>query len=108
MFQVRVRFGGSYPRKSHLVCSLALPRVDDDPRFFKIEKFASHFIGHSFRVYSEADLDADLQRWMREAYEVGEQKHLKGTSKPKRTPVARASKESKETRPSSLSKRGQT
>ena len=76
VFQVRVRFGGCYPRKSHLLCSLALPRVDDDPRFFKVEKYAPHFIGHSFRVYSEADLDADVQRWMREAYEVGEQKHL--------------------------------
>ena len=80
VFQVRVRFGGCYPRKSHLQCSLALPRVDDDPRFFKIEKYAPHFIGHSFRVYSEADLDADVQRWMREAYEVGEQKHLKAKS----------------------------
>jgi hypothetical protein len=77
VFQVRVRFGGCYPRKSHLQCALALPRVDDDPRFFKVEKFAPHFIGHHFRLYSEADLDADVQRWMCEAYEVGAQKHLK-------------------------------
>ena len=77
VFQVRVRFGGCYPRKSHLLCGLALPRVDDDPRFFKIEKYAPHFIGHSFRVYSEADLGRDVQRWMCEAYEVGAQKHLK-------------------------------
>lgn len=40
VFQVRVRFGGCYPRKSHLLCTLALPRVDNDPRFFKIEKYA--------------------------------------------------------------------
>jgi len=60
-----------------LLCGLALPRVDDDPRFLKIEKYAPHFIGHSFRIYSEADLDPDIQRWMCEAYEVGAQKHLK-------------------------------
>jgi hypothetical protein len=77
VFQVRVRFGGCYPRKSHLQCALALPRVDDDPRFFKVEQFAPHFIGHHFRLYSEADLDQDVQRWMCEAYEVGAQKHLK-------------------------------
>ena len=77
VFQVRVRFGGCYPRKSHLLCGLALPRVDDDPRFVKVEKFATHFIMHSFRVDSDADLDLDVQGWMREAYEVGSQKHLK-------------------------------
>ena len=77
VFQVRVRFGGCYPRKSHLLCALALPRVDNNPRFFKIEPYAPHFVGHSFRVYSEADLDADLQRLMREAYQVGEQRHLR-------------------------------
>jgi hypothetical protein len=75
VFQVRVRFGGCYPRKSHLQCALALPRVDDDPRFFKTERYGAHFIGHYFRVHSEADLDEDVQRWMRESYEVGAQRH---------------------------------
>jgi len=79
-----------------------LPRVDDDPRFFKIERHAAHFIGHSFRVYSEADVDDNIQRWMREAYEVGEQKHLT-RAQPKQAPVTRALKKSKKTRPASLS-----
>jgi uncharacterized protein DUF5655 len=78
VFQVRVRFGGCQPRKSHLICALALPRVDDDPRFFKVEKYGPHFIGHSFRVYSEADLDRAVQSWMCEAYDVGAQRRLKG------------------------------
>lgn len=77
VFQVRVRYGGCYPRKSHLQVALALARVDDDPRFFKIEKYAPDFIGHHFRVHSEADLNRDDQRWMCESYEVGAQKHLK-------------------------------
>src|SRR5512147_2176059 len=50
------------PRKSHLQRSLALPRVDDDPGFFKIGKYAPHFIGHAFRVYSDADLDERIQQ----------------------------------------------
>jgi hypothetical protein len=77
VFQVRVRFGGCYPRKTHLLCALALPRVDDDPRFFKVEKCAPRFIGHYFRVHSEADLDEAVQQSMRKSYQVGAQKHLK-------------------------------
>ncbi len=77
VFQVRVRFGGCYPRKSYLMCALGLPRAGDDPRFFKVEKYATHFVGHYFRVYSEADLDEAVQQWMHESYEVGAQMHLK-------------------------------
>ena len=76
-FQVRVRFAGCYPRKSHLICAFALPRVVDDPRFFKVEKFGPHFVGHSIRVFTDADLDQDLQRWLHEAYDVGAQRHVK-------------------------------
>jgi hypothetical protein len=42
----------------------------------KIEQFARHFISHYFRVYSEEDLDTDVQGWLREAYEVGKQTPL--------------------------------
>jgi hypothetical protein len=108
VFQVRVRFAGCYPRKSHLLCGLALTRVDDDPRFFKVEKYASHFIGHSFRAYSEADLDADVQRWMREAYEVGEQKHLTTGSESRRGPTTPAPTGSKRSQRSRGKKHGQT
>lgn len=86
VFQVRVRFGGCYPRKSHLICALALPRVDDDARFFKVEKYAGHFIGHYFRVHSEADLDEALQQWMCESYAVGAQKHLKAKPSASKSP----------------------
>jgi len=47
------------------------------PRFFKVEKFAGHFIDHYFRVHSEADLDKAVQQWMHESYEVGAQMRLK-------------------------------
>lgn len=77
VFQVRVRYAGVYPRKSHLVCGFALPRRVNDSRFFKITPYAPHFIGHLFRVQSEKDLDGKVQRWLREAYGVGEQRYLK-------------------------------
>ena len=74
VFQVRVRFAGAYPRKSHFLAGIALPYRADDPRFIKIEKYAEHFQGHTFRVSSEADLDQRVQDWLHESYKVGAQK----------------------------------
>jgi len=76
VFQVRVRYAGCQVRKSHLACAIALPRRVDNSRFTKITSYAPHFIGHHFRVSSKKDLDAQLQRWLREAYSVGAQKFL--------------------------------
>lgn len=74
VFQVRVRFAGAYPRKSHFVAGFALPYQAKDPRFIKIEKYAEHFQGPTFRVSCEADLDNKVQAWLRESYKVGAQK----------------------------------
>jgi hypothetical protein len=77
VFQVRVRFAGAYPRKSSFLCGIALPHRVDDPRFVRVENYAPHFQGHVFRVASEADLDDQVQRWLRESYKVGAQEFLK-------------------------------
>jgi hypothetical protein len=74
VFQVRIRFAGAYPRKSHFIASIALPYRADDPRFVKVESYGAHFHGHYFRVSAEADLDKQVQRWLKESYKVGEQK----------------------------------
>jgi len=73
VFQVRVRFAGCYPRKSHLLCAIALPRRVNSPRFVKIHEYTPRFIGHHFRIYSEGELDDELQGWLRESYQVGKQ-----------------------------------
>jgi ribosomal protein L32 len=76
VFQVRVRFAGAYPRKSYVLCSIALPYRAEDPRFVKIEDYAEHFRGHMFKVSAPADLDSKLQRWLHESYKVGAQDYL--------------------------------
>jgi hypothetical protein len=73
VFQVGVRFAGCYPRKSYLDCAVALPGRLENPRFTKIVNYAEHFISHHFRVDSEADLNDEVQEWLRQAYRVGEQ-----------------------------------
>ena len=73
VFQVRVRFAGCYPRKKHLQCAIALRKVTKNPRFVRIEKFTKHFVGHYFKIESEADLNQELQSWLCESYKVGAQ-----------------------------------
>jgi hypothetical protein len=75
-FMVRVRFAGAYPRKSYLLCAFALPRRCTDKRIFKIEQYAPHFVGHFMRIDSEGQLDAQVQRWLNEAREVGTREAL--------------------------------
>jgi uncharacterized protein DUF5655 len=76
VFQARMRFAGATPRKSHLLCHFILSRKIDNPRFHKIETFNPRCHAHYLRVSEDAELDAEVARWLREAYEVGEQKHL--------------------------------
>jgi uncharacterized protein DUF5655 len=76
VFQARMRFIGVTPRKSHLICHFVLPRKIDNERFHKIETFNPRCHAHYLRVGEEIDLDADVVRWLKEAYEVGEQMHL--------------------------------
>jgi hypothetical protein len=64
-------------RANHISCGIALPYRAKDPRFVKIENYAPHFQGHLFRVASAADLDDQIQRWLRDAYRVGSQEFLK-------------------------------
>jgi hypothetical protein len=76
VFQVRVRFAGAVPRKTHLLANFALPYQANDSRFVRIDKYAPHFQTHTFRVSSDSDLDQQVQRWLKESYEVGAQTFL--------------------------------
>jgi len=58
------------------MCSLGLPRRFNSPRFEKVEEYTRQFVEHQFRISSEADLDGEVQSWLREAYRVGEQQGL--------------------------------
>ena len=76
VFQVRMRFAGATPRKSYLTCHFILPRKVENQRFARIETIGPRCHAHYLRVDDEADLDNDVARWLREAYAVGQQKHL--------------------------------
>ncbi|MEW5987138.1 MAG: DUF5655 domain-containing protein [Chloroflexota bacterium] len=75
-FQVRVRFFGCMPRKSHLLCGFWFTYRHDHPRFHKIEKYSPRAYGHFIRVQATEEFDEEFMGWLREAYAIGQQKHL--------------------------------
>ncbi len=76
VFQVRMRFTGAMPRKSHLICHFILSRKIESKCFHKIETFNPRCHAHYLRINDKTDLDGDVARWLKEAYEVDGQKFL--------------------------------
>jgi Domain of unknown function (DUF5655) len=77
-FQVRMSFAQVTPRREWLDGHVVLARRLEHPRFRQIQTFSPRNHLHAFRITCAADLDDDFAAWMREAYAVGEQKHLRG------------------------------
>jgi hypothetical protein len=83
-FQVRMSFAQITPRRQWLDGHVVLARRLEHPRFRVVQTFSPKNHLHAFRIRTAADLDEDFVTWIREAYAVGEQKHL---SRVKRRPV---------------------
>lgn len=75
-FQVRMSFAAVSVRRTYLVGHFVFARRVEHPRFRRVESFSPRNHLHAFRLDSVDDLDAQFSRWAREAYAVGEQKHL--------------------------------
>ena len=76
-FQVRMSFAQVTPRQrwidGHVVLARRLPR----PRFRRIETISARNHVHHFRLESPGDVDAEFRSWLKEAYKVGAQDHLR-------------------------------
>jgi hypothetical protein len=75
VFQVRVRFLAVTPRRHGLRGHVWLTRSAPGKPVVRIERLMPRCHLHHFLIEREEDVDALLPR-MREAYRVGEQKHL--------------------------------
>lgn len=75
-FQVRMSFAQVVPKRGWIDGHLVLARRLDERRFRKIETFAPRNIVHHFRLFDARDLDPQFRGWLKEAYAVGEQRHL--------------------------------
>jgi hypothetical protein len=55
---------------------VVLARRNEHPRFRRIETISARNHVHHFRLFTVKDVDAMVEGWLREAYEVGGQRHL--------------------------------
>ena len=75
-FQVRMSFAAISLRRDRVVGHVVLARRVENPRFTKIESISPRNHVHSFCFSSEDELDQEVLGWVREAYRVGQQRHL--------------------------------
>ncbi|HWC77160.1 MAG TPA: DUF5655 domain-containing protein [Blastocatellia bacterium] len=80
-FQVRMRFAALMPQKRALKGHLVLGKRCESSCFERIVTFSPRSHVHIFKLASEADLNDEFRRWVRDAYKVGCQEHLVGGAK---------------------------
>lgn len=69
-FQVRMIFAALSLKQGGLNCHVVLSRRLENPRFTPQNNV------HHFRIQSMDELDDEVYAWLKEAYQVGEQKRL--------------------------------
>ena len=64
------------PRQQWIDGHVVLARRLEHPRFRRVQTFSPRNHLHVFRLTSVDDVDDDVRMWLKEAYAVGEQRHL--------------------------------
>jgi len=75
-FQVRMSFAAFTLRRRWVDGHVVLARRLESPRFRRIDLISPRNQVHVFRLHEPAEVDAEVEAWLAEAYSVGEQKHL--------------------------------
>jgi ribosomal protein L37AE/L43A len=73
---VRMSFAALMPRQRWLDGHVVLARRLPSPRFRRVDVYSRHNVVHAFRLSSPGEVDDVVEAWLREAYTVGEQRHL--------------------------------
>jgi hypothetical protein len=74
-FMTRVRFAGAKVRRNRLRVGFWLRRRVESPRIVRTEFIPPDNWIHELDVTDVAQLDDELQGWLREAYVIGAQQH---------------------------------
>jgi hypothetical protein len=74
-FMARVRFAGAKVRRNRLRVGFWLRRRVESPRIVRTEFIPPDNWIHELDVTDVAQLDDELQGWLREAYVIGAQQH---------------------------------
>jgi hypothetical protein len=65
-------FAGVAVRKSHIVLTIKSDRPIKSPRIFKSEQTSAKRFHHEIKLSDVGDLDAELKRWLKAAYDLSE------------------------------------
>jgi Domain of unknown function (DUF5655) len=75
--QARMRFAGiQRPRRHYLLANFLLTRPVKSPRLTRVDHIPPYYYVHQLRLADTADIDAELEGWLAEAYQVGMQRHV--------------------------------
>ena len=77
-FQVRMSFAQLTPRRHWIVGHLVFARRVPHSRFRRIDTISRRNHVHHFRLTLPEEIDSEFRSWLREAYSVGAQEHLRG------------------------------
>lgn len=53
----------------------------DSSCFYKIENLSDRFFLHHFRIYHKSDINGEVKKYMKIAYEIGNRKHVEEKKK---------------------------
>ena len=65
-------FAGVAVRKAHIVLTIKSDRPIKSPRVFKSEQTSAKRFHHEIKLSAIEDLDAELQGWLKAAYDLSE------------------------------------
>lgn len=84
-FMVRVRFAGVRPKRAWVDVDFWLPQRVESPRLHRVETLSPFTHIHTVRVTDADDVDGELIDWLRQAYAVGRQEHLRAAATNRQT-----------------------
>jgi hypothetical protein len=75
-FHVRMSFAAFTLKKRWIDGHVVLARRRESARFRSVQVFSPRNVLHTFRLARPEDVDDEVVAWLREAYDVGAQRHL--------------------------------
>ena len=63
-------FAGVHPRKTHFNLEFRTDYKLDDPRITRVQQLSARRFEHTVKVESEGDVDEQLLKWLKDAYEL--------------------------------------
>lgn len=80
-FQVRMSFAAFTLHRHWIDGHVVLAHRRESERFRRVQVVSPRNQVHQFRLHDPAEVDAEVESWLAEAYEVGCQRHLSATTR---------------------------